>query len=337
MDASALESALKALEASLSSLATKLDVLSYVLAFFTAVVVVGLVVEYNVDFREFFTGRPRDRRKHWPVVVGGIMVILGVSGELVCTFWSFKVESDMRITSSKIENVLKAEISLTGRSAVDAAVAAGIANVAAQQANAEAGSAKSVAGNARDSAKQAIQDAGTAKQGAQNVLAQAKSLGQELTDSEKAARPRRLEQQKFAASLKPIKPFPVSVEAIPDFEAIRTAAFISAGLGMAGWKVSGPVKVRIDAALLQDFPFSGVWIDQGCGPGKGISMEAGDLWVACNMAACNLVKQLNLYGIDTGGPRPDELPLNTIRIRVGLKPVLGTGVPQVVKHIEPCS
>jgi hypothetical protein len=76
MDPSALETALKALEASLLSLETRLDTLSYLLTVFTVVLVLGLVVEYHVDFREFFTGRPRDRREHWPVVVGGVFAVV---------------------------------------------------------------------------------------------------------------------------------------------------------------------------------------------------------------------------------------------------------------------
>ena len=128
MTLSDLETELKALDASLSTLSTRLTVLSYILIFCTAVVVAGLVVEYTADFREWATGRPRDRRKRWPTRVGALLVILGVTGEVGFTFWSFKVESEIKSTNSNIERVLKKEIQMLGISATEAAGAADRAN-----------------------------------------------------------------------------------------------------------------------------------------------------------------------------------------------------------------
>jgi hypothetical protein len=76
------------------------------------------------------------------------LVILGVSGELVCTFRSFRVESEIRTTTSKIENVLKAEVGIAGTSAIDAARASDRANLSAKQARDTAGNAKTLASGA---------------------------------------------------------------------------------------------------------------------------------------------------------------------------------------------
>jgi len=98
MDLSALESALKALEASLDSLA-------HLLMFWTALVVVGLAVEYHEDFKQLLTGRPRTR-KRWPVVVGGALITIGVAGELGTQFKASRVETDIRSKSHQIEGLL---------------------------------------------------------------------------------------------------------------------------------------------------------------------------------------------------------------------------------------
>jgi hypothetical protein len=73
------------------------------------VVVVGLFIEYKEDAKEFFTGRPRTRRNHTPVLVGGLLVVLGIVGELTITFFAHRVEIHIRSKSHEIEGLLNKE------------------------------------------------------------------------------------------------------------------------------------------------------------------------------------------------------------------------------------
>jgi hypothetical protein len=158
-------------------------VLSYVLVGFTVLVVAGLVFEYRPDFREWFTGRPRDRRDPWPVRIGAVLVILGVAGEVGFTFWSFKVESDLKTISSNIEGVLKKEIALLGASATEAAKEADHAKELAEQANVESGKAKDKAGDALSSARGARQEADSFEKDIVSAKTQAADAESHLADA----------------------------------------------------------------------------------------------------------------------------------------------------------
>jgi hypothetical protein len=103
MDLSALESISKALEKSL-------DFWGLLLLLSTAVVVLGLVVEYWHDVKEFWiivrwpmAAFPWDKFK---TLFGGILVTLGVAGELFFTYKASRVENDLRHNSHKIEVLL---------------------------------------------------------------------------------------------------------------------------------------------------------------------------------------------------------------------------------------
>ena len=72
-------------------------------------------------------------------------MILGVTGEVGFTFWSFKVESEIKSTNSKIERLLKKEIQILGISATEAAGAASRANVSAEAAELHAAKAEEYA------------------------------------------------------------------------------------------------------------------------------------------------------------------------------------------------
>lgn len=205
MTLSDLETELKAFEASLSILSAKLTVLSYILIFCTAVVVVGLILEYTPDFREWITGRPRDRRKRWPTRAGALLVILGVAGEVGFTFWSFKVESEIKSTNSQIERVLKAEIQILGTSAIDASNKSSQAIVTAGNANEESEKARIKAGEALAGSAKAVEEARNARREQEAITAENIRLQQQIN-------PRRLsESQKrdLIAKLAVVPPFTV--------------------------------------------------------------------------------------------------------------------------------
>jgi len=103
MDLSSLEGIAKALEKSL-------DFWGSMLLLATALVVIGLVVEYWHDVQEFWV------RLTWPMasfpwdkftaLVGGILVTIGVAGELLVTYKASRVETRLRENSHKIEALL---------------------------------------------------------------------------------------------------------------------------------------------------------------------------------------------------------------------------------------
>jgi hypothetical protein len=123
MGLSALESISKALEKSL-------DFWGLLLLLSTAVVVLGLTVEYWHDVKEFWAV------VRWPMasfpwfkfktLAGGILVTLGVAGEFFFTYEASRVETDLRNNNHKIEALLTKE-------ADEAAKAGGEANERAEE------------------------------------------------------------------------------------------------------------------------------------------------------------------------------------------------------------
>jgi hypothetical protein len=101
MDLPTLETAIKALERSLDSLGAWLTV-------WTALVVVGLIVEFGEDLRELIVERPFK----WRLLrgmVGGLLITVGVAGELFVQFKAAKAETELRADSHEIEARLNKE------------------------------------------------------------------------------------------------------------------------------------------------------------------------------------------------------------------------------------
>lgn len=335
MTLSDLETALKALEASLSRLETTLTILSVALLVSTGVVVIGLFIEYRPDFKEFIWGRPRDRRGSWPVVIGGIMVILGVSGELVCSFWALKVESKIRTTNSKIEDVLRSEISLVGTSAVGAVKAANAANTVSQEASAIAGTAKATAAGAKSLAQGARQEAdsasrelGTLRTDTQNLESEAKKTEADLMNVAVCTAPRVLDswfvgKTSYVDPLRPMAGQVVFIEVMPDAESRRAAKSLANALAAAKWDIQS-IKQVGELDELKD----------------GVSVEPSDsafdpqgwgAWLHAGNVSDALVDFLHSHNwqakrdwwLDSKGMTehdPKIAPFGSIRIQVGLYP-----------------
>lgn len=88
MDASALERAIATAEKSF-------DCWSFWLLIATLIVVVGLVVEYFPDIRKLLTERPIDRMLLIEMI-GGVLVTVGVAGELGVQFFQSAAETSLR-------------------------------------------------------------------------------------------------------------------------------------------------------------------------------------------------------------------------------------------------
>jgi hypothetical protein len=133
-------------------LESSLDRWGWLILASTAVVVLGLVIEYWEPVGEFLEEWRRPAasfpwRKFWGLA-GGILVTVGVAGELGFTYKASRVEGDLRTNNHKIEKSLN--------------ISAENAALAADRAKASADEAKKVAGTALDKSKAANDEAGDA-------------------------------------------------------------------------------------------------------------------------------------------------------------------------------
>ena len=102
MDLPALEKAVRDLERSLDSV-------EFWLAVSTSLVVVGLVLEYWHDVRELIEkikSRPPFPWKKLQEIVGGVLVTVGVTLELILQFQASRIETNIRSDSHQIEGLL---------------------------------------------------------------------------------------------------------------------------------------------------------------------------------------------------------------------------------------
>jgi hypothetical protein len=88
MNSSALESSIKTLEMSLDSLGFWLSV-------WTFLVVLGLVIEYWHDVRDLIVARPFNW-KLFQTLVGGVLITVGVGGELYVQVKASRIEGQLR-------------------------------------------------------------------------------------------------------------------------------------------------------------------------------------------------------------------------------------------------
>jgi hypothetical protein len=105
MDLSALESKVKASEISL-------DLLDRLITLSTFVVVAGLIVEYWFSFRELLEAIKKRPPFPWKKVMefsGGVLVVLGVAGELWYQSRAATVQTSIRADSQTIEGLLDKE------------------------------------------------------------------------------------------------------------------------------------------------------------------------------------------------------------------------------------
>jgi hypothetical protein len=105
MDLSTLERSIKSLEASLDSFET-------LLAWMTALVVIGLVIEYWHEIPEAIEEVREARKLLWKpacVILGAILITVGVAGELAVQFLASRKQGDLRSANRQIEGVLTAQ------------------------------------------------------------------------------------------------------------------------------------------------------------------------------------------------------------------------------------
>ncbi|HME34965.1 MAG TPA: hypothetical protein VKF84_06980 [Candidatus Sulfotelmatobacter sp.] len=346
MELSALESISKALEKSL-------DFWGLMLLFFTALVVVGLVVEYWHDVQEFWT------RLTWPMasfpwdkftaLAGGILVTIGVAGELLVTYKASLVETQLRENSHKIETLLTQEAGDAATSAKTAHDEADSVKGIADEARADAKDALAKAQAAQHSLAQAESDAAKAQAISSNALGKATEaeshlkdamqLGREATaELKRVTSPRTLNQySKLADSLKPFKDIEYVFSGVSgDRESIDFLLKVDELLKDAGWKRGKPVagfpginprgKVEPDFSVPQSLTV-GVQITVGS-PLSDKQLQSIPFPMGPKQVRAAVALNTLLFGNTLPTPRPtDAQPVvvdvgesTQVRIDVGKKP-----------------
>jgi hypothetical protein len=295
-----------------------------------AIVIVSEYRERLVDFRRGFIHSPD--KPSWFLlslgVLGTFLIAGGVAGELFCQSKIGTIETEMRLKSNTLVNIVSEE----------------------------AGSAKDSADNAAKDAIRARGEADSAKQRADEIGKQADGLAKDLADSKATELAERKKVVELENSLAPrvfgfqigpgnkttfdeLKPFAgtqVAFEVLTDAEARRTALGLGNILSLAGWNITGAVS---NPELYTGF-FDGVsiWYEQ---PGMtshfpALPEEKNKIDAAgrCQDAA----RVLEAYLLSKNWKamarpyrrRPDtpeiipsikhEIPANTVMILVGFKP-----------------
>lgn len=157
---------------SLERLESSSDCLSVWLFISTLLVVIGLVIEYRHDLMELLSKRPLDK-KLLQTIVGGVLITVGVAGELIVQTLASGVEARLRsanhlIEAGLIKSAAKSEekakgferdIARSNGAAASSNERAGKANERAANAAKQAGDAEMKAGNANKRAAVLEKDA----------------------------------------------------------------------------------------------------------------------------------------------------------------------------------
>jgi hypothetical protein len=115
------------LEQSIKTLENSLDVIEIWLAASTFLVVIGLFLEYWHEVRELIEKirrRPPFPWKAFQGIIGGVLVTVGVAGELAMQFGASTIETDIRAKSHQVEAQLNQKASQASKDAETAKVTA---------------------------------------------------------------------------------------------------------------------------------------------------------------------------------------------------------------------
>ncbi|MFZ3116037.1 MAG: hypothetical protein WA121_10600 [Syntrophales bacterium] len=152
-------------------------------------------------------------------------------------------------------------------------------------------------------------DAEKAKEGIAIANEKAESERLERLHLETELAPRVIEQRQAAKELEHLQGINVIIESLAESEPWRSAGQIAYILDKAKWNVLPGMKRFLDATMF----FDGITVETNVGarPQEDRSSEAADVLVA--VLTKNKIQAHRR-------PSMDNLPLNTIKVRVGLKP-----------------
>ena len=220
--------------------------------FFTALVVIGLIVEYWHVFLGLLTKR-KVEAKHLQEVIGGILITIGVAGELIVQPLEYRVEQKLRSASHIIEAGLiksseaskaKAKefergIAASNHSAATARLDAAQANERAAVANAKTEGLKAaIEASESEQARLALTTEGLRKENLE-AAERLETEKRERLKVEKYLAPRDIgEQYSFGQALSKFKGMTMILDSVSDAECRRLAETLEFSLvGIAQWKL----------------------------------------------------------------------------------------------------
>jgi hypothetical protein len=324
----------------IQSLERQVDVLSSWLVFWTALVVLGLMMEYGSDFAKWKPRNLKNPRSFiWvPIwgITGGILVVGGVAGELYIGVTASRVESHLRDDNHQNEAWLTKEAGDAKNSADAAANAAQRAKDESAKAVSSASNALNLAGDAREEADSVHQEIGKASGQLAQLEAEAQKTKSDLINLALCNAPRVISNwflsspagaKSYVDPLRPMAGQIVFIEVVPDAEPRRAALNIAQTLLDAQWNVQKPltfVDGLADGVSVQPS------VPTFTASAKGEIPNMSPHWHASDVAE-KLLDFLHSYNWQAvrgwptdpqGKPIRDErvLPAGAIRIQVGLYP-----------------
>lgn len=354
MNPNDLDSAIAALQKTISILEGTSDSLEFWLKVWTGLVVVGVALEVIIILKEHFDERRAWRRSTirtpekpsllflvFQLIATGL-VTLGVAGELYISVLSGRTNSDLRIKNQALVALVDQKAGFANAQAANAETSANNANAAASSASAEADKARLLARDARleaDSARQSVNEASNQlaklRQDSQKLEAEANKTKSDLMNLAVCNAPRVINHwlispesgptHTYVDSLTPRAGQAAYIEAVPDAESRRAAIHIAQTLLDAKWDVRLPVQTvdgLVDGVSVQ------VLAPPRAGP-AGVPMPDFSAFQYESKVAEEFVDFLRSYnwqareGVAKDGQGniihdATILPRDTIRIQVGL-------------------
>jgi hypothetical protein len=338
-DTSALKSSISALETSISALESEIARLErssipweYWAWFFTALVLLGVLLELWVirhgwrdEMQEwavwYFIGVDRFPREpsviKLRVEIASVLLIgIGIAGELgtgvEIALINGKVRgksSELRSKGDELRSASDQLLALVTQQAGEAKDSALIAQASAETAGIEAGKAKAAAGIALSTSNKAVADL---------RVERGKRVELEESLAPRVINIPRKDDKPDLPLLTKYKCTNAEVQFVNDAEVLRATGSLINALTAAGWTVKPVLSSNLDLVFQDGVSVAPHW------PGTGSKADEDDALhcIAATRAVVEFLGDQNWTADTTvADPREPPIPSNTIRIKVGFKPM----------------
>jgi hypothetical protein len=340
------------LQRSISDISKSLSWLNSWLVAMTAVVVLGLLLEYLPELKDEWgkflkagawrslITRHSQAWKPLAILLGAVLVTVGVTGEMVFEALSFRKEGQLEQAHGDLDKFLQGKSESAEASAKGAAIAAGEAKTKAEGADIAAGTAQKKADAVASIAENLDRQLADAKSQLAGAVAAEKKEEQVLFDMAVCLSPRVIPQVGVSnptdktqewSSVDPLRThsnLQAIIDVAQDAEARRAASNIETSLRHAGWT---RVTVRPAVGDLKDGVEVIPWNPPELGE-RGLSLPDSEVKLnhnlallrAASSAADAIVDWLHSFSWQatrSQAPNPD-IPSDAVEIKVGLYPAV---------------
>jgi len=315
-------------ERSISDFSKSLSGLNGWLVWMTAVVVLGLFIEYVPELKDEWekfqkagawkslTTRHSEARKPLAILLGAVLVIGGVAGEMVFEALSFHKEGQLEQAHSDLDEYLR-------KKSESAETSASGAVTDFNEANKQLGALTSTIGTLNGQLDLETNQVNAAKSQLSAAEATEKEEQQALINMSTCLTPRVIPQWKvingwtersLVDPLKPLAGTNVVIEYVPDFETRRAAFSILNVLQSAGWKVTSisAGTTLLDGVYIEPHRLSSP-TDSGGVPDGSKAEDAADSLVA-------FLRSFNWQADKVSPSPPPSIPFGSLKVLVGLYP-----------------